>query len=359
MFVTNFLPAQRADLDYVAACVSVIDVNTFEKVKDIQLANGSNALRGLCITPDGKYVYVSHNLGRFTVPTSQLQHGWMNSSAFSIIDAENLSYAGVVIVDEPDRGAAGIWSIACDEKQIYITHSGTHEVSVIDHEAMREKFEAYPDKSRLDYDLTFLYGLRTRIPLQGNGPRCMVTNENKVVIPTNIAGAMLSGILSDTLILKSPTTTKLDIEAVKELSSIASVDYQEYGIAMFKAGSSLEGIDKEDIIYQDFKNFNYNNDKIGVGQVFTTDVDYILNNKEEYVDLLNKISIDRKYKIVLLFITDIIKNGSYILYNDESQDIIKESYKLERIKEGHYLKDVVSRKKQMIPPILETLEKLS
>lgn len=183
--------------------------------------------------------------------------------------------------------------------------------------------------------------------------------ENKVVIPTNIAGAMLSGILSDTLILKSPTTTKLDIEAVKELSSIASVDYQEYGIAMFKAGSSLEGIDKEDIIYQDFKNFNYNNDKIGVGQVFTTDVDYILNNKEEYVEILNKISIDRKYKIVLLFITDIIKNGSYILYNDESQDIIKESYKLERIKEGHYLKDVVSRKKQMIPPILETLEKLS
>ena len=190
LFVTNFLPAQRADLDYVAACVSVIDVNTFEKVKDIQLANGSNALRGLCITPDGKYVYVSHNLGRFTVPTSQLQQGWMNTSAFSIIDAENLSYAGVVIVDEPDRGAAGIWSIACDEKQIYITHSGTHEVSVIDHEAMREKFEAYPDKSRLDYDLTFLYGLRTRIPLQGNGPRCMVTNENKVVIPTYFADVL-------------------------------------------------------------------------------------------------------------------------------------------------------------------------
>lgn len=183
--------------------------------------------------------------------------------------------------------------------------------------------------------------------------------ENKVVIPTNIAGAMLSGILSDTLILKSPTTTKLDIEAVNELASIASVDYQEYGIAMFKAGSSLDGIDAEDIIYQDFKNFSYNNDKIGVGQVFTTDVDYILNNKEEYVDLLNKIALDKNYKIVLLFITDIIKNGSYVLYNELSSDILMESYKLERIKEGHYLKDIVSRKKQMIPPILETLEKLS
>ena len=182
--------------------------------------------------------------------------------------------------------------------------------------------------------------------------------ENKVVIPANIAGAMLSGILSDTLILKSPTTTKFDIEAVLELSLLASVDYQEYGLNMFKAGSSLDGLDEEDIIYQDFKNFSYNNDKIGVGQVFTVDVDYILENKETYISLLNKIAEEQNYKIVLLFITDIIKNGSYILYNDESQNIIAESYKLDRIKQGHYLKDIVSRKKQMIPPILETLEKM-
>ena len=94
LYVTNFLPAQRADLDYVAACVSVIDLESFTKVKDIQLANGSNALRGICITPDGKYVYVSHNLGRYTVPTSQLQQGWMNTSAFSVIDTEKQEFLG-------------------------------------------------------------------------------------------------------------------------------------------------------------------------------------------------------------------------------------------------------------------------
>lgn len=94
MFVTNFLPAQRADLDYVAACVSVIEMDGFTKVKDIQLANGSNALRGICITPDGKYIYVSHNLGRFTVPTSQLQQGWMNTSAFSVIDVDKPGVPG-------------------------------------------------------------------------------------------------------------------------------------------------------------------------------------------------------------------------------------------------------------------------
>ena len=183
--------------------------------------------------------------------------------------------------------------------------------------------------------------------------------ENKVIIPQNIAGAMLSGILSDTLLLKSPTTTKLDQEAVSDLEKIALVNYQEYGMNMFKAGSSLEGISKENIIFQDFKKFNYNNENIGVGQVFTTDVDYILNEKEEYIKLLNNISKNDNYKIILLFVTDIINNGSYILYNDESYDIIMESYKLERLKQGYYLKNVVSRKKQIIPPILETLEKKS
>lgn len=190
MYVTNFLPAQRADVDYVAACVSVIDMKTFTKVKDIQLANGSNAVRGICITPDGKYIYVSHNLGRFAVPTSQLQQGWMNTSAFSVINTEKQSLDGVVIVDDPDRGAAGIWSIACNDESIFISHSGTHEISVIDHKAMRNKLENYPDKSVLDYDLTFLYGMRKRIPLEGNGPRCMVLSGDKLYVPTYFADVL-------------------------------------------------------------------------------------------------------------------------------------------------------------------------
>lgn len=190
MFVTNFLPAQRADVDVVAACVSVIEMDGFTKVKDIQLANGSNALRGICITPDGKYIYVSHNLGRFAVPTSQLQQGWMNTSAFSVIDAGNQEFLGAVVVDEPERGAAGIWSIACNDQSIFISHSGTHEVSVIDHQAMREKFENYPNKSVLDYDLNFLYGLRERVPLEGNGPRNMILTDDKLIVPTYFADVL-------------------------------------------------------------------------------------------------------------------------------------------------------------------------
>ncbi len=190
IFSTNFLPAQRADVDYVAACVSVVDVATFTKIKDIQLANGSNAVRGMCQTPDGKYIYVSHNLGRFAVPTSQLQQGWMNTSAFSVINASTLEFVGSIIVDEPERGAAGIWGVDCDEDHIYITHSGTHELSIIDHKAMLEKLEAYPNKATLDYDLRFLYGIRKRVKLEGNGPREMVVRDGEVVVPTYFADVL-------------------------------------------------------------------------------------------------------------------------------------------------------------------------
>ncbi|MDD4192920.1 MAG: hypothetical protein PHI28_16420 [Mangrovibacterium sp.] len=80
LFVSNFLPAQRADVDHVSAEVSVVDLKDFSVVKNIRLANGSNALRGICVSPDGLNIYISHNLGRFQVPTTQLQQGWMNAS---------------------------------------------------------------------------------------------------------------------------------------------------------------------------------------------------------------------------------------------------------------------------------------
>lgn len=187
LFVTNFLPAQRADLDYVAADVSVIDLGTFKKIKDIQLANGSNALRGIALSPDGKYVLVSHNMGRFTVPTSQLQQGWMNTSALSVVDAEKLTFEGGIVLDEPERGAAGIWDIKSVGDKIFVTHSGTHDLSVIDYPAMAAKLKAYTGtKEQLSYDLRFLYGIRERIKLAGNGPRKMAVSGDakRLYIPT-------------------------------------------------------------------------------------------------------------------------------------------------------------------------------
>lgn len=181
--------------------------------------------------------------------------------------------------------------------------------------------------------------------------------ENKVDIPSSIAGAMISGIISDTLLLKSPTTTKFDVEAVLELEKIAGIDYKKYGMELFKAGSSLSGKTKEEIIYEDFKKFNVDDINIGIGQVFTTDIDYIMNEKEEYIKILDNLSVNNGYNLLALFITDIINNGSYILYNTSSEELLKNSFDIENLTQGYYFKDIVSRKKQIIPVILDNLEK--
>lgn len=205
LFVVNFLPLQRADIDTVAACVSVIDTDGFRKIKDIQLANGSNALRGVSLSPDGRYLLVTHNLGRFQVPTSQLQQGWMNTNAMSVVNLSTLSFEGAVLLDEPERGAAGIWDVKCTDDKIVISHSGTHEVSVIDYPAFIRKFEAYPQKEALAYDLRFLYGLRKRVALEGNGPRCFMLKEDRAVVPTYF---------SDTLNVVDLKTTSVEALAM-------------------------------------------------------------------------------------------------------------------------------------------------
>lgn len=192
LFVANFLPAGKANQDYVAAAVSVIDVSTFKKIKDIPLATGSNALRGMAVSPDGKYLLVTHNLGRFQVPTSQLQQGWMNTSAISIIDTQTLSYGGAVLLDEADRGAAGIWDIECTSDKLIITHSGTHEISVINYPEFLNKYKQTADKNNLSYDLKFMVGLRQRIPIKGNGPRNFTMDDEQAYIPTYFSDTLNS-----------------------------------------------------------------------------------------------------------------------------------------------------------------------
>lgn len=177
--------------------------------------------------------------------------------------------------------------------------------------------------------------------------------EAHVSIPKDIAGIMLSAILSDTLLFKSPTVTEMDIKVANELAKIAELDIQEYGMKMFKAASSVSGMSVEEIIHSDMKYYKNKESDLAVGQVITLDFDEILARKEEFVAELNNMSLVGNYKIALLFVTDIIKNGSYLFFNEEAKEVIEEAFGLENIEQGVYLDKVVSRKKQIIPPLLE------
>lgn len=179
LFVANSLPAGPATSDSVAAAVSVIDTAEERNVADIALRNGATDLHGICIAPDGQYAYVVHALSRYYVPATQLERGWMNTNALSILDVTRKSLIDTVLLDELNHGAANPWGVACsaDGKQLCITHAGTHEMSVIDRTALHRKLDEARTSATLSPtiavadDLTFLDGVRRRVPLAGKGPR--------------------------------------------------------------------------------------------------------------------------------------------------------------------------------------------
>jgi YVTN family beta-propeller protein len=192
IFVTNLLPIDPSDSYDVASYVSVIDTSDNSASK-IRLPNGSSSVRGVCVSPDGKRAYAVHILARYQMPTTQLERGWMNTNAMSIIDVATRQLVNTVLLDDIDSGGANPWDVGCtsDGKSICVTHAGTHELSVIDAAALAEKLASIPatmeeakaagrfddrgtyssvTQDDVPNDLAFLVGFRRRIRIQGRGP---------------------------------------------------------------------------------------------------------------------------------------------------------------------------------------------
>ena len=192
LLVANHIHAGRADVDVVASSVSVIDLAAGKVLKEIFLPSGSTLLRDIRVSPDARYAVVAHILAHFHLPTTQVERGWINSNAGSIIDLAELKLLNTVLLDTIDSGAATPWAVAWsgDGNRLLVTHAGTHELSVIDFPALLAKLAKVPatlDPSRpVDYfaasrtadevpnDLSFLVGMRQRVKLPGNGPRALV-----------------------------------------------------------------------------------------------------------------------------------------------------------------------------------------
>jgi len=179
--------------------------------------------------------------------------------------------------------------------------------------------------------------------------------ENKVKIPKDIAGLLLSAIISDTLLFTSPSTTNIDKDIAQILSKIAKVDIREYGYEMLKVSSSVSDLSINEQIYQDYKSYTVGKLHIGIGQLITMDFDTIKEHIDEYITRLDEMS-ENSPGVHAIFITDIIRKGSYIIYDSKSEDIIKDAFNIKNIKEGVFVSNIISRKKQIIPPIMEILE---
>ena len=180
--------------------------------------------------------------------------------------------------------------------------------------------------------------------------------ENNVEIPANIAGLMLSAIVSDTLLFKSPTCTEQDVKAGKELAEIAGVDADSYGLAMLKAGADLSDKSLEDLLSLDAKGFEFGAYKATVAQVNAVDIEDVLSRQEELMSLLNKNVADNGLDLFFFVVTDILNNDSTAVAAGQIAEAAARSFGAEIVNGRIVLPGVVSRKKQIVPVLTEGLK---
>lgn len=182
--------------------------------------------------------------------------------------------------------------------------------------------------------------------------------ENGVEIPKEIAGLMLSAIISDTLLLKSPTCTEQDVKAAHELAEIAGVDLQTYGLAMLKAGADLSEKTIAELISLDSKEFQMGSAKVEIAQVNAVDVNEVLARQEELEAALNAIIEKKGLDLFVFVVTDILNNDSVALALGKSAKVVEKAYNVKLDANKAVLKGVVSRKKQIVPVLTDTFQAL-
>ncbi|MDO6848977.1 manganese-dependent inorganic pyrophosphatase [Priestia megaterium] len=173
--------------------------------------------------------------------------------------------------------------------------------------------------------------------------------ENGIEIEPNIAGLMLSAIISDSLLFKSPTCTDQDVAAAKELAEIAGVDAEEYGLAMLKAGADLGDKTASQLISLDAKEFSMGTSKVEIAQVNAIDVNDVLVRKVELEEAITKTIEEKGLQLFLLVVTDILNSNSTALALGSAASKVEEAYNVTLENNTAVLAGVVSRKKQVVP----------
>ena len=194
------------------------------------------------------------------------------------------------------------------------------------------------------------------------GASCSIIAEeyfkNNLELSKQLAGLMLSAILIDTVITKSPTCAEYDIKIIKKLAVEAGIEnWQEFGMELFKVRSTVSELSDAEIIKSDFKDFNFKQGKFGIGQVETVDLNDFVEREDGIIDELNKIKEAENYHTVILFITDIIKEGSKFLIATSDKEKVEQALGVKLEDNKVYIKGIISRKKQVAPRFVEVFDK--
>lgn len=180
--------------------------------------------------------------------------------------------------------------------------------------------------------------------------------ENNVEVPKNIAGMMLSAIVSDTLLFKSPTCTQEDVQAAKELAEIAGVDLEAYGLEMLKAGTNLGTKSAAELIDLDAKSFPMGGSNLRIAQVNTVDLAEVFARQAELESAMQEANAANGYDLFVLVVTNILDSDSEILIMGEPKENVEKAFNVTLENNRALLKGVVSRKKQVVPQLTAAFE---
>lgn len=180
--------------------------------------------------------------------------------------------------------------------------------------------------------------------------------ENKKEIPKGIAGLMLSAIISDTLLLKSPTCTKEDIEIANKLAEIAEVNLEKYGFEMLQAGADLSDKSTDQLLSMDAKSFSMAGANVEIAQVNAVDVNKVFQSQSELEQKITQLIKTRGLSLFLLVVTDIINNNSEVLAIGEEKKQVEKAFNVALNQNRALLKGVVSRKKQIVTALTDAFQ---
>lgn len=230
LYVANQLPESKGGLyeENIAAAVSVLDAKTLKTVAKIDLPNGSINAQEIKVSPDGRYAYLTHVVARFNVPTTQVERGWINTNAVSLVDTASDKLYATFLLDDIELGAANPYGLAFtpDGSKLLVAHAGTHEVGIIDRPALErrlaEKFAANPDGKKvfedICNDLSFLSNIRERVAMPGCGPRHIDADGARA-----FAGLYYSDVLAE-IDLKDGSAKKISIGGNENLNEMRKGD---------------------------------------------------------------------------------------------------------------------------------------
>jgi manganese-dependent inorganic pyrophosphatase len=336
-------------------------------IRSVPVIDEHNIALGVVTEREIAYNYIKNlSLEDFKTVASQKASAIMENNIFIVDEEEILSetiedilkstHKESLVVDKSNRlvGIVTRTNLVNPEKR---------RVIILDHSEISQSADGIKEASIVEIiDHHHLGDLQTSEPIlviskPVGSTSTIITerfNEFKVDIPKDIAGILLGAILSDTVLLKSPTATQKDKEIIECLSKIAGVNWLEFGARMYDECSDISSVSAVDLLDSDFKVYKFSETKIGIGQIETTNSRSILKRKKEILDEMNKKLKDKDFGLIVLMVTDIIREGTELITVGKTK-LVEKAFECELADNSVFLPGIISRKKQVVAPLFKVI----